>query len=35
MTSENLPVKILIVDDDEEDFFSPASILKKYGERNL
>ncbi len=26
MTSENLPVKILIVDDDEEDFFSHQPV---------
>jgi two-component system, sporulation sensor kinase E len=29
MTSENLPVKILIVDDDEEDFFLTSQYIKK------
>ncbi|HEY2348684.1 MAG TPA: PAS domain S-box protein, partial [Puia sp.] len=29
MTSENLPIKILIVDDDEEDFFLTSQYIKK------
>jgi len=29
MTAENLPVKILIVDDDEEDFFLTSQYIKK------
>src|SRR5579864_2739997 len=29
MTSENLPVKILIIDDDEEDFFLTSQYIKK------
>src|SRR5450432_3911659 len=29
MTSENLPVKILIIDDDEEDFFLTCQYIKK------
>jgi response regulator of citrate/malate metabolism len=29
MSSENLPVKILIVDDDEEDFFLTSQYIKK------
>ena len=29
MTSENIPIKILIIDDDEEDFFLTSQYIKK------
>src|ERR1700682_5791142 len=29
MTAENLPIKILIIDDDEEDFFLTSQYIKK------
>ena len=29
MTSENHPIKILIIDDDEEDFFLTTQYIKK------